>query len=79
MTTLKLLSAALIASAVLATPAMARESHVTSRHLAEPANANTMPDARHVDGHLCSPAPRMGASSTQPSDNNPPCEPVQGY
>ena len=33
MTKLKLLSAALIASAMLATPAMARESHVTSRHL----------------------------------------------
>jgi len=34
MTKVKLLSAALIAAAMLATPAMARESHVTSRHLA---------------------------------------------
>jgi hypothetical protein len=79
MTTLKLLSAALIASAVLATPAMARENHLTSRHLTEPANANTTPDARYADGHLCYPAPRVGAFATQPWDSNPPCEPVQGY
>jgi hypothetical protein len=50
MTKLKFLSAALIAAAMLATPTMARESHVTSRHLAEQANANTMPGARHVGG-----------------------------
>jgi hypothetical protein len=79
MTTLKLLSAARTASAVLATPAMARQNHVTSRHLAEPANASTMPGPRYVDGHACYPAPRVGAFATQPWDNNPPCEPVQGY
>ena len=39
MTRTKLLSAALFAAAMLAAPAMARESHVTSRHLAEDANA----------------------------------------
>jgi hypothetical protein len=50
MTKLKFLSAALIAAAMLATPAMARESHVTSRHLAEDANASTMPGARYVGG-----------------------------
>ncbi len=33
MTKLKFLSAALIAAAMLATPAMARESHISSRHL----------------------------------------------
>jgi hypothetical protein len=33
MTKLKLPSATLIATAMLATPAMARKSHVTSRHL----------------------------------------------
>ena len=44
--TLKLLSAALIAAAMLATPAMARESHVTARHLAEDANTSTALDAR---------------------------------
>ncbi|MGY4501736.1 hypothetical protein ACVWYH_005693 [Bradyrhizobium sp. GM24.11] len=37
MATIKLFSAGLIAAAMLATPAMARTSHVTSRHLAEDA------------------------------------------
>jgi hypothetical protein len=48
MTKLKLLPAALIAATVLATPAMARESHVTSRHHTEHANASTTPGARHI-------------------------------
>jgi hypothetical protein len=68
MTKLKLLSAALVAAAMLATPAMARESQVTSRH-----------PAKVVDGHLCRPAPRVGAFATQPWDNGPPCEPATGY
>ena len=46
----KFLSVALIAAAMLATPAMARESDVTSRHLAEDANASTTPGARHIGG-----------------------------
>jgi hypothetical protein len=79
MTKPKLLSAALIAAAVLATPAMARESHETSRQLAARANANTTPGARYVDGRLCYPAPRVGAFATQPWDNDTPCEPAQGY
>ncbi len=78
MTKLKRLSAALITAATLATPAMARESHVTSRHLAAQANASGMPGTRYVDGRLCIPAPRVGAFATQPWDNAPPCEPV-GY
>ena len=69
MTKLKLLSAALIAAAALATPAMARESHVTVRHYA---NATT-------DGRLCTPAPAVGAFATQPWDNGPPCEPTSVY
>src|SRR6267154_1159857 len=44
MTKLKLLSAALIATAMIATPAMARQSHVTSRHLVEDANATPLED-----------------------------------
>ena len=43
MTKLRLLSAALIGAAMLTTPAMARNSHVTSRHFAEDANASIMP------------------------------------
>ena len=71
MTTLKLLSAALIAAATLATPAMARESHVTSRHQA---SATTTSDAR-----ACVTAPAVGAFATQPWDNGPPCEPATVY
>jgi hypothetical protein len=48
MTKLKLLPAALVAAAMLATPAMARVSHVTSGHRAEHANASTTPGARHI-------------------------------
>jgi hypothetical protein len=79
MTRLKLLSAALIAAATLATPAMARESQVTSRHFAEDANASTAPDARYTEGRLCNPAPAVGAFATQPWDNGPPCEPASVY
>src|ERR1700730_18721202 len=48
MTKLKVLSAALIFAAVLATPATSRASHVTSRHRAEDANASTTAGARYV-------------------------------
>jgi hypothetical protein len=66
MTKLKLLSAALIAAAMLATPAMARESHVPSRHRAEHANASAT--ARHIDGRVGIPAPRVGAFPPAPPD-----------
>jgi hypothetical protein len=48
MTKLKFLSAALIAAAMLATPAMARERHVSSRHLAVNAHASTTPGAQYI-------------------------------
>ena len=79
MTKLKLLSAALFAAAMLATPAMARESHVTSGQVAEDANASAAPGARYIDGRLCYPAPRVGAFATQPWDNETPCEPTPAY
>jgi hypothetical protein len=67
----KLLSATLIAAAMLATPAMARESHIRG------ANATT---ERYVDGGACVPAPAVGAFATQPWDNaRPPCEPTTAY
>jgi hypothetical protein len=50
MTELKLLAAALIATTMLAAPAMARESYVTSRHLAGNANASDTPGARYIGG-----------------------------
>ena len=79
MTKLKLLSAALIAAATLATPAMARKNHVTSRHLVEDANARITSGARYSDERHCHLAPRVGAFATQPWENGPPCEPALGY
>ena len=76
MTKLRLLSAALIAAATLATPAMARESQVNSRHLALDANASVAPAARSIDGRACHLAPAVGAFATAPWDKGPPCEPA---
>lgn len=67
MTKLKLLSATLIA-AMLATPAMARTSHVTSRHLAQDTNASASPTAHYIHGPVGIRAPRLGAFATAPSD-----------
>jgi hypothetical protein len=76
MTKLNLLSAALIAAAMLATPAMARESQVNSRHFALDANASIAPGARSNDERLCRRAPAVGAFATAPWDKGPPCEPT---
>ena len=48
MTRIKILSAGLIAAAMLATPATARQSHASSRHFTENANASTVPRERYV-------------------------------
>jgi hypothetical protein len=79
MTKSKLLSAALIAAAMLTTPVVAQESHMNTRHLAASANDSATSGARYIDGHLCVPAPRVGAFATQPWDNATPCEPATGY
>jgi hypothetical protein len=76
MTKIKLLSAGLIATAVLAMPAMAREYYVAKGHVAEGANASASPAARDTDGRVCIPAPRTGAFATAPwGGDNVPCEP----
>jgi hypothetical protein len=78
MTRVKLLSAALIAMAALAVPAMARESPVVRRHVATEARVTSA--ARYTDGRPCVPAPRVGAFATQPWDQAAaPCEPVRSY
>jgi hypothetical protein len=87
MTQLKLLSAALFAAAVIATPAMAREHHVT-RHSAADAYAADpapyAPDAAYAVygsrgyGYSCVPAPRVGAYAGEPWTNDAPCEPYVG-
>jgi hypothetical protein len=76
MTKLKFLSAALIAAATLATPAVARESGIASPRPAEQASASTTAGARYIDGRACIPAPAVGAFATQPWDNASPCEPA---
>ena len=67
MTKPKLLSAALIAAAMLATPATARQSYVTSQHRAKDVNASTMPGARYIgegDGN------HFGGGFGGPPDDN---------
>jgi hypothetical protein len=77
MTKRKLLSAALVAAAMLATPAMAREHQVTtSRHSAVDTTASAAPIGHYADGRVCVQPPRVGAFATAPwTGNNIPCEP----
>ena len=89
MTTLKLLSAALFASAVIAAPAMARQHHVM-RQSNDDAYADPAPyaaaDAAYAAyganpyyGYRCVPAPRVGQFAGQPWDGpDVPCEPGAG-
>ena len=71
MTKLKVLSAALIAAVMLATPAVARSNHVTSSRLFEEgSNANAPLTARYFDGRAGVPAPRVNAFPTPPDGEN---------
>jgi hypothetical protein len=77
MAKLKILAAALFATAVISAPAMAREySHPRHRIIV---NATAEPDAVYLNGRTCVPAPRVGSFATAPWGNgNVPCEPY-GY
>lgn len=76
MTNLKLLSTGLIAVAMLATPAMARESGHATKRVAVEANAAA---PFYSADRACVPAPRVGAFATAPwTGNNIPCEPGTG-
>jgi hypothetical protein len=75
MTNVKLLSAALIAVAMIASPAIARETHAMSRHVTE-ANSAAPTEPAYVGGRACIPAPRVGSFATAPwTGDNVPCEP----
>ena len=77
MTKSKLLTAGLIAAAMLTTPVLAREHHPVGQRATEDTYA---PAVRYVGGGSCIPAPRVGAFATQPWDNgNTPCEPASVY
>ena len=65
MTELKLLSAGLIAAAMLATPAMARTRHVTSR---EDDNASASTIRHYFDGRVGIRAPAVGVIPPAPPD-----------
>ncbi len=82
MTKLKLLSAAAIAAAMLATPALARDSRDTSRRPTTHVYVNAAPGERTADARFCTPAPRVGAFASQPWDWEHgiiPCEPTPAY
>ena len=79
MTSLNFLSAALVATSMLAGPAMAHERYLTSRHSVRDSYASSVvPDAASADGRSCTPAPRVGAFATAPWVD-PPCEPTTDY
>ncbi len=77
MASLKLISAALFAAAVIAAPAMAREHHV--RHVASDVAvvAPAVAFAGPAYGYHCVAAPRVGAFAGAPWANSPdvPCQP----
>jgi hypothetical protein len=81
MTTLKLLSAGLVAAGLLATPALAREHHSSARYATQAPDVSVQPMGGYSYGPGCTPAPRVGAFATQPWDSAPPCEPsaYSGY
>ena len=66
MTTIKLLSAGLIAAAMLATPAMASENHTAKRQVTGETIVRRVPTAHHFDGGVGNPAPRVGALPAPP-------------
>jgi hypothetical protein len=77
MAKLKLLAAALLATAVVSAPAMAREYHHPRHRVI--INAAGAPGEIYLNGRTCIPAPRVGSFATAPWGNgNIPCEPP-GY
>jgi hypothetical protein len=70
MTTIKFLSAGLIATAMLVTPAMARENYVGERHVVGETHARTSPGADYIDGRVGTPAPRIRALPAPPDGEN---------
>ena len=71
MTSFKLLSAGMIAAAMLTTPVLARQHHQRSHVVAEQAATG----ARYADASHCVAEPRVGAFATAPWENTTVCEP----
>jgi hypothetical protein len=79
MTSVKVLSALLIAGSMLLGPAMAREHHLRTRHSVRDSYATSVtPNVASSEGLSCTRAPRVGAFASDPW-TEPPCEPAIGY
>jgi hypothetical protein len=70
MTTIKLLSAGLIAAVTLSTPAIACKTCLTKRHVAKKANVGAPRAARFIDGYARMPAPDVGRFAAPPDGEN---------
>jgi hypothetical protein len=70
MTTIKLLSAGLIATVVLSTPAMACKNGLAKRHVAKKVNASASTTTRYMDSHAGIPAPHAGPFAIRPGGRN---------
>ena len=77
MTKFELLSVGLVAAALLATPAIAREHHQKSWHNAKGEYVDAS-SVIHIKGRRCIRAPDVGAYASQPY-TRPPCEPASWY
>jgi hypothetical protein len=69
MTAIKLLSVGVIATAILATPVLARDHHSTRQHVAG-AYTKTSPTSHYTDGRVGFSAPRVGALPAPPDGEN---------
>jgi hypothetical protein len=74
MTNFKPLAMAVIATAMLTTPVLAKQHHHV-RHVIVHAAANAPVGVHYVNGRPCVPAPRVDAFATAPWENETPCEP----
>jgi hypothetical protein len=70
MTTIKLVSAGLIATVMLSTPAIACKTCLTKRHVAKKANVSAPRAARFIDGYARIPAPHVGRFAAPPDGEN---------
>jgi hypothetical protein len=78
MTNFKPLAMAVIATAMLTTPVLAKQHHLHHvRHVVAQGTVAAVPAAgtRYVNGRNCVPAPRVDAFATAPWENETPCEP----
>jgi hypothetical protein len=73
----KSLAVALLAVATLATPALARDSHVVRRNASDSFASVTADNGSYTEG-ACVRAPEVGAFASDPW-NVPPCEPNTGF